>query len=552
MSDRSATRPPAPPVGPLGHRNFREIWFGSLLASLALMIAGVGAAWTMTLLTDSPQQVALVQSALMLPYLLFAMPAGAIADSYDRRQIGMIALGGAAFVNVLIVLVTVTDLMTPPLLLGLCFLLGIATSTYTPSWQSLVSEQVPGEVIPRAVTLNAISFNIARSFGPAVGGAIVALAGAAAAFCVSTFLYMPMLAAFWRWKRVPEKPRLPPERVGSAIVSGVRYIAHSAALRSVIVRSFLYCSCLASIVGLMPLISKYALNGGPLVFGILLGSYGGGAVVGGLFIDQFRARLGSAPVESGVTLTGIGVVVLAFCHNIWAASIVLILIGAVWTQALTSLNVAVQIGAPRWVGGRALAAFQATAAGGFAMGSWLGGYVAEQTSISVTLGASGLTLVLLSIAGRWLKAAEDIPDPTASLREFDDPQIDLALTGRSGPIVIEIEFRVPKEEARGFYEAMLEIRLLRRRNGVSAWTLARDIGDAERWVERFHCPTWHDYLRHRSRLTAAELVLVTEISDRYGIVGETRITRLLERPVGSVRWRDDTPDRGQVPTGIIP
>jgi len=130
--------------------------------------------------------------------------------------------------------------------------------------------------------------------------------------------------------------------------------------------------------------------------------------------------------------------------------------------------------------------------------------------------------------------------------------VDLALTGRSGPIAVQIEHIVPEEDARSFYDLMLEIRRIRRRNGASAWSLARDVADARRWIERFHCPTWHDYLRHRTRLTAEELELLHSVAERYGDAGELRITRLLERPVGSVRWRADTPDRGELPTTLIP
>lgn len=537
------------PFAPLIHRSFRHIWLASLMSNLALLITGVGAAWAMTLLTDSPQQVALVQSALMLPFLFLAMPAGAIADSYDRRRVAMVALCGAALANLLIVAVALAGVLTPWLLLGLCFLVGIANTTFTPSWQTSVSEQVPGEDLPGAVALNAMSFNIARSFGPAVGGAIVAIVGAAAAFAASALLYIPMLVAFWRWKRLPEKPRLPPERMGSAIVSGVQYVAHSGAMRAAILRSFLYCAGVSAIVGLMPLISRDLLHGGPLVFGILLASYGGGAVIGGLFIERFRVWLGRASIENGTALAGLGIIILSSCGSLWVASLILTLIGALWTQALTTLNVAVQAGAPRWVAGRALAAFQATAAGGFALGSWMWGFVAEWTSIPTALIAAGITLLCFSIAGRWLKAADQIPDPAAGSHELDDPTVDLNLTGRSGPIVIELEFIVPEEEARAFYDAMLEIRRIRRRNGVSAWSLARDIANAQRWVERYHCPTWHDYLRHRDRLTAAEFGQLRAIADRYGGL---HVTRMLERPVGSVRWREESPDRGEVSNGIIP
>ncbi|RYY24704.1 MAG: MFS transporter, partial [Sphingomonadales bacterium] len=536
---------------PLVHRNFRDIWFASLMSNLALLITGVGAAWAMTLLTDSAQKIALVQSALMLPFLFFAMPAGAIADSYDRRKVAMFAMGGAALANLLLLIVAGAGLLTPWLLLSLCFLIGIFNTIFTPSWQSSVSEQVPGEDLPRAVALNAISFNIARSFGPAVGGVIVAAIGAAAAFASSVLLYVPMLVAFGRWKRPREKPRLPPERVGGAIVSGIQYIGHSAPMRAVIVRSFIYCIGVSSLAGLMPLISKNQLGGGPLTFGILLGCYGGGAVLGGVFLQRVRKWLGSAATENGVALTAIGIVALSFADSLWLAAVILICIGAIWTQALTTLNVAVQTGAPRWVAGRAVAGFQATAAGGFAMGSWFWGFVVEKSSLQPALIASGIVLLVFSFVGRGLRSANDIPDPAAASHEMEDPEIDLALTGRSGPIVIEIEYMVHEPHARDFYDAMLEVRRIRRRNGASAWSLARDVANAKRWVERYHCSTWHDYLRQRTRLTAEELGVMQAIVDRFGD-GELRITRLLERPVGSVRWAAETPDRGEVPTGLLP
>jgi MFS family permease len=536
---------------PLVHRNFREIWFASLMSNLALLITGVGAAWAMTLLTDSAQKIALVQSALMLPFLFFAMPAGAIADSYDRRKIAMIAMGGAALANLLLLVVAGAGLLTPWSLLSLCFLVGIFVTMFGPSWQSSVSEQVPGEDLPRAVALNAVSFNIARSFGPAVGGVILAITGAAAAFAASVLLYVPMLLAFWRWKRPLEKPRLPPERVMGAMLSGLKYISHSAPMRAVIVRSFIYCVGVSSIAGLMPLISKIQLGGGPLMFGILLGCYGGGAVIGGLFMQRLRQALGSSATETGLALTAIGIIALAFAPTLWVAGPILLFIGAMWTQALTTLNVAVQTGAPRWVGGRALAGFQATAAGGFALGSWMWGVVVEHSSLTVALVASGVVTIGFSFVGRLLRSADDIPDPAASPHALEDPEVDLALTGRSGPIVIEIEHIVREDEARDFYEAMLEVRRIRRINGASGWSLARDVSNARRWVERFHCPTWHDYLRHRNRLTAEEFATLNGVAQRFG-EGELKMTRLLERPLGSVRWRAETPDRGEVGTGILP
>lgn len=105
-----------------------------------------------------------------------------------------------------------------------CFVIGSGIAVRAPAWQSSVSEQVPAEALTAAVTLNGISYNIARSFGPAIGGIVVATAGPLAAFGLNALLYLPLMVALLRRKRVAEPSRLPPEQLSRAIISGVRYL----------------------------------------------------------------------------------------------------------------------------------------------------------------------------------------------------------------------------------------------------------------------------------------------------------------------------------------
>src|SRR6202045_3694132 len=223
-------------TAPLRHSIFRRIWLASLLSNLGILIQGVGAAWAMTQMTSSADKVALVQTALMLPVMLISMPAGAIADMHDRRVVAMIslsiALSGATALTVLAWL----GMITPYVLLALCFVVGSGMALFGPAWQSSVSEQVPSETLPSAVALNGISYNIARSFGPAIGGIVVATAGAVAAFAANALLYLPLLMVLFLSNRVSEPSRLPRERLNRAIVSGVRYIANSPSIRIVLGR----------------------------------------------------------------------------------------------------------------------------------------------------------------------------------------------------------------------------------------------------------------------------------------------------------------------------
>jgi Bacterial protein of unknown function (DUF894). len=125
---------------------------------------------------------------------------------------------------------------------------------------------------------------------------------------------------------------------------------------------------------------------------------------------------------------------------------------------------------------------------------------------------------------------------------LQDPEVTLDLTNRSGPIVIEIEYAIAAADARNFYGAMQRLRAIRHRNGAFDWSISRDINHAEKWVERFHCPTWADYLRQRGRNTPEEMRVQDEARAYIKEGHELVIRRLLERPFGSVRWKENAPD----------
>src|SRR5438445_11360667 len=225
-------------AAPLRHAVFRRIWLASLVSNLGILIQGVGAAWAMTQMASSADKVALVQTALMLPVMLISMPAGAIADMHDRRIVALISLSIALSGATALTVLSWFNLVTPNVLLALCFVVGSGMALFGPAWQASVSEQVPAETLPSAVALNGISHNIARSFGPAIGGIVVATAGAVAAFAVNPVLYLPLMVVLFLWRRVAEPQRLPRERLNRAIVSGVRYIANSPPIKTVLARTF--------------------------------------------------------------------------------------------------------------------------------------------------------------------------------------------------------------------------------------------------------------------------------------------------------------------------
>src|SRR6516165_9617500 len=261
-------------AAPLRHSVFRRIWLASLLSNLGILIQGVGAAWAMMQMAASADKVALVQTALMLPIMLIAMPAGAIADMHDRRIVALVSLAIALIGATTLTVLAWLDLVPPNLLLALCFVVGSGMALMGPAWQSSVSEQVPSETLPAAVVLNGISYNIARSVGPAIGGIVVATLGAVAAFALNALLYLPLISALFLWKRIAEPSRLPPERFGRAMVSGVRYIINSPSIRIVLTRAMVTGIIGGAIIALMPLVARDVLHGGAQTYGIMLSAFG--------------------------------------------------------------------------------------------------------------------------------------------------------------------------------------------------------------------------------------------------------------------------------------
>jgi MFS family permease len=530
-------------AAPLRHSIFRRIWLASLVSNLGLLIQGVGAAWAMTQMTSSADKVALVQTALMLPIMLIAMPAGAIADMYDRRVVALVSLSISLVGATALAVMAWLNLVTPNILLAFCFVVGCGMALFGPAWQSSVSEQVPAEHLPSAVALNGISYNIARSFGPAIGGIVVATAGAVAAFATNALLYIPLFIVLFLWRRTSEPSRLPRERLNRAIVSGVRYIANSPSIRIVLARTLVTGVIGGSVSALMPLVARDLLHGGAQTYGIMLGAFGMGAVIGALNITELRKRLSGEAAIRACTISMAGAITaVALSRQPVLTAAALVVAGAVWMAAVALFNIGVQLSAPRWVAGRSLAAFQASIAGGIAMGSWGWGHLTDAAGVQTALLVSAGLMLLSPLLGLWLRMP-----PVGARNEdaevLEDPEVRLSLTGRSGPLVVEIEYRVDQESARAFHNVMQEVQLSRQRNGAYGWSIARDIADPDLWTERYHCPTWLDYLRQRNRSTQSERALHQSAIDFHLGPDPIRVRRMLERPFGSVRWKEDTPDR---------
>jgi MFS family permease len=537
---------------PLREKAFRTIWSASLFSNFGQLILGVGAAWEMTRLSSSPSMVALVQTALMLPLMIVALPAGAIADMFDRRKIALTGLGFAIAASTALTVLAFLGLTTPWVLLGCIVLVGAGVALYSPSWQASIGEQVSPQNLPQAIALGTISYNVARSFGPALGGLVVLAFGAKAAFGINTVFYVPLWLAFFAWTRRHSPSRLPPERIDRAIVSGARYALHSPSVRIVLIRALVFGLTTATASALAPLVAKDMPGGNAGIYGILLGATGVGAVLGALFVGELRHRLST---EAAVRLFAIGgglsLLVIGFSQSLVLTCLAFFVMGACNILTVSLLNVAIQLSAPRWVTARALSLYSSALTAGIGIGAWAWGEVAASWGVGLAFVASGLAVMATALLGFVLRLPDAAEVDTSTVDIGHEPEEALGLSLRSGPIVVEVEYDVDPGQAREFYSVMVHLQRARSRIGAFDWSLSRDIADPAIWVERYHCPTWGDYLRMRDRYTQAEFEL-QEMADSFNRSGHGhRVRRRLERPFGSVRWKADSPDPYRGTVGYI-
>ena len=527
-------------LAPLRHPGFRMIWTATLASNLGSLVQGVAAAWQMADMTPSEGMVALVQASTTLPVMLLAVAAGALADSFDRRRVMLVAQCFMFAVSVALSVTAWAGLLGPWSLLTFTFLLGLGAALHLPSWQASMRDLVPREDLAAAVTLNSVSFNLMRSVGPALGGLIVASLGAASAFALNAVSYLAVIYALFRWNSPMEDRSLPAERLGSAIAAGLRYVTLSPNLMRVVLRAFLFGTTAVALMALMPLVIRDRLGGGATTFGIALGVFGLGAIGGAVLTPRIRRLARIETIVAGAFLGfSAGTAVVATATILPMTFPGLLVAGACWVLALSHFNVSTQLATPRWVVGRALAIYQTMAFGGMAIGAWGWGWLAEATSLPTALYGAAGCLLIGAVAGRFwpMPDLNDVNlDPA---NRFNAPALRLNLKARSGPIMVMVDWEIPPEKTDDFLALMAERRRFRRRDGARQWVLLRDLENPDIWVESYHVATWVDYLRHNQRRTASDATNFDRLMELHRGPDRPRVHRMIERE--TVPLRDDLP-----------
>ena len=400
---------------PLQEPLFRSLWVAAVISYTGTWMQNVGSGWLMTQLTMSPLMVSLVTAAMTVPVFLVTLPAGAMADMVDRRRFLLITQGWMVLASGLLCILTLTSCVSPWVLLLFTFFLGLGAATNDPAWQAITPEIISPEQHAPAVALNSAGFNVARAVGPALGGVIIAWAGSGAAFLLNALSFFGVILFLYRWQR-PHMERLETKRITHSIVEGLRYVRGAPLVRSVLIRTGAFSLAASSLLALLPILAR---PHGATGYGLLLGSFGLGALAGAAILPRLRGNLSVDGLVAGA--------IVAFAASVFAAGrvqsfswliCVLFVGGAAWIGILACLNVAAQTMSPSWVRARALSTYLLVLQGGMAVGSATWGLLANRVGVPTTMLVSALALVAgLFAVRRHRLAADDLQLAPAVVRD---------------------------------------------------------------------------------------------------------------------------------------
>lgn len=498
---------------PLRNEVFRSLWMATVVSNIGTWLHSVGAAWMMTLMSESPLLVALVQAATSLPMFLFALPAGALSDMLDRRKYLIWVNAGMLTVAAALAVLTFGGLMTPWGLLTLTFCLGAGAAMLAPAWQATVPELVQPEELSAAVALNGMGINIARAIGPALGGILIAAAGPGAAFALNAASFLAILAALYQWRRTPRRPSILDERFFSSVRTGVRYVRQSPAVRAVLVRGFAFFIFASAVWALLPVVARDRLNQDASGYGLLLSAVGVGAVAGAALLPVFRRSLTvNMLVAVAAIMWAVVMIVMANTTTLYPALAAMFVAGTAWMIVLSSLNVTAQLAVPSWVRARAMSVYLLVFFGSMAGGSAIWGQVASMLAPNIALGIAGVGLIASTLLTVRFTLRESDVFNLAPSHHWPAPLLASPVDPRDGPVMVTLEYVVRPEDAKAFSDVMQEMQRIRRRDGALAWGLYRDIADPSHHIEYFIVDSWAQHLRQHERTTVSDRALQDRVN----------------------------------------
>jgi len=388
------------------HRNYRIFFAGQLVSLAGSWMQNVALAWLVLELSGSPLAVGALVFWRFVPFTIFGLAAGILADRIDSRRLVMGTQAAALLVSIALAVVTLTGTATLPVVYVLAALGGITLAFDAPGRQSLTYQMVGPRELPNAIALNAGLFNASRVIGPAIAGVVIATFGTGICFVLNAVSFFAVLAALasLRQEELHSVERDPSARIIEGMRRALAFVRHDPQLRSVLTVVTIVSTVGFNFHVLVPLLAADTLEVGPEGFGLLSAVFGLGALVGALITATFRGASWRL-FASGATGFGVLSLALAPVGNASLAGVLLFGVGVSFTLFAANANALVQLGAPDQLRGRMIGLYLFAFVGLAPIGGLLTGWLADLGGTSLAFTVAGVTS-LLTIGVASLRRAQ--------------------------------------------------------------------------------------------------------------------------------------------------
>jgi MFS family permease len=492
---------------------FVALWLPSVVSGVCVAAHDTAATWLMNALGASPLLLSLIATAASLPFFLFTLPAGALADLSNRRTVRIAVYLWLAAAASLLAVCTWLHWVHPYVILTTVFLLGIGFAFNAPVWASVVPEIVQKEELASAITLGGVQMNLAGIVGPALGGFLLPIMGPAMLFSLNALAFLSMawvISQHYRRRRRPE-PHL--EHFLESFASAARYVRYAPGMQVILTRDFLFGLFISVVPALVPVVALQHLRLQASQLGLVFTSMGIGSLLGAaLMLPYARAKASpnALTILAGVMLVAV-LVLMSVVPNLWTFLPVTALAGISWTVSASELWIAGQRAMPDWARGRMNAVHMMASQGGLALGGALWGGAVTSVGLGPTL-VGGALLLMASLAlaiPLSINFAHSLDlDPAFLEARHEFP---LPPKPEDGPVTVTRELIIRPEDREEFLALVEQVRLIFLRNGAFLFRVDENLENPGTFRTEMLVSSWAGHLRQFARMTKAEVELVERV-----------------------------------------
>jgi MFS family permease len=493
---------------------FLWLWLACLVSDICMAAHVTAATWLMHLSSGpSTLFLSLMTTAVSLPFFLFTLPAGALADLSNRRALLIATYLWSASAAGLLSVFSWLHLVHWYKLLIAAFLLGTGFAFNAPVWACLVPEIVRKEELASAIILGAVQFNLAGIVGPELGSLLLPTVGPAGVFTLNAMAFLGVAWAICKFYQPQKRQKPDSENLLESFASALRYVRYAPCMQIILTRDFLFGLFIAAVPALTPVVALRHLRLTGSQLGFVFTAMGIGSLVGSNFLLPY-ARAKVTPnlltILAGALLVPV-LFLLPRVQNLFLLLPLVAVAGISWTISASELWIAGQRAMPDWARGRMNALHMMASQGGVALGAVMWGTAAASLGLRATLAGGALLFTVslalaipLSIDFAHVLALDTAPLKTA--REFS-----LAPKMENGPLTVTMELMIRPQDRQKFIALSKELRLIFLRNGALLYRVNEIAGHPGAFRTQLRVNSWGEYLRQYARMANAETELVERV-----------------------------------------